>query len=55
MGSGGLMSIDLGFRGAVVGVSLLIAGILLRGRSGSTVNPLAVAFASGINEKLQLI
>ena len=43
MGSSGLMAIDLGCRGAVVGLSLLIAGVLLRDRGGSTVSRLSAA------------
>jgi AraC-like DNA-binding protein len=36
VGFGGLMAIDLGARGAVVGLSLLIAAVLLRDRGDST-------------------
>ena len=45
MGSSGLMAIDLGCRGAVVGLSLLIAGVLLRDRGGSTTSRLRAALA----------
>jgi AraC-like DNA-binding protein len=41
VGSSGLMAIDLGCRGAVVGLSLLIAGVLLRDRGHSTVSRLS--------------
>ena len=43
MGGNGLLSIDLGLRGAVVGLSLLIAGVLLRDRGRSTVSRLSAA------------
>ena len=43
VGSSGLMAIDLGCRGAAVGVSLLIAGVLLRDRGHSTVSRLSAA------------
>ena len=43
MGSSGLMAIDLGCRGAVVGLSLLIAGVLLRDRGDSTAARLGAA------------
>lgn len=43
MGFGGLMAIDLGCRGAVVGLSLLIAAVLLRDRGDSTVARLGAA------------
>ena len=43
MGSRGLMAIDLGCRGAAVGLSLLIAGVLLRDRGHSTVSRLSAA------------
>jgi hypothetical protein len=41
------MSIDLGVRGAVVGLSLLIAGVALRDRRDSMVARLAAALAVG--------
>ena len=47
MGSNGLMSIDLGLRGAVVGLCLLIAGVALRDRRDSTVARLGAALAVG--------
>lgn len=48
MGSNGfLMSIDLGLRGAVVGLSLLIAALALRDRRDSTVARLAAALVIG--------
>jgi AraC-like DNA-binding protein len=47
MGSSGLMSIDLGCRGAAVGLSLLIAGVLLRDRPASTGTRLSAALAIG--------
>jgi AraC-like DNA-binding protein len=43
VGFGGLMAIDLGCRGAVVGLSLLIAGVLLRDRGDSTAARLSAA------------
>jgi AraC-like DNA-binding protein len=43
VGSSGLMAIDLGCRGAVVGLSLLIAAVLLRDRGQSTVSRLSAA------------
>ena len=43
MGSSGLTAIDLGCRGAVVGLSLLIAAVLLRDRGHSTVSRLSAA------------
>ena len=43
MGISGLMAIDLGFRGAVVGLSLLIACVLLRDRGDFTVARLGAA------------
>jgi AraC-like DNA-binding protein len=43
VGFGGWMAIDLGCRGAVVGLSLLIAAVLLRDRSDSTVARLGAA------------
>ncbi len=43
MGFSGLMAIDLGCRGAVVGLSLLIAGVLLRDRGDSTTARLGAA------------
>src|SRR5450631_574092 len=45
--SSGLMSIDLGLRGAVVGLSLLIAGLALRDRPAGTVARLAAALLIG--------
>ena len=45
--SNGLMSIDLGFRGAVVGLSLLIAAVLLRDSWHSTVSRLGAALLVG--------
>ena len=55
MGFSGLMAIDLGCRGAVVGLSLLIAGVLLRDRGDSTAARLGAALviaaaASAISE-----
>ena len=47
MGSSGLMSIDLGLRGAVVGLCLLIAGVGLRDHRDSTVVRLGAALAVG--------
>jgi peptidoglycan/LPS O-acetylase OafA/YrhL len=38
---------DLGLRGAVVALSLLIAGVALRDRGGSTVARLGAALAAG--------
>jgi AraC-like DNA-binding protein len=43
VGSSGLMAIDLGCRGAIVGLSLLIAAVLLRDRGDSTVSRLSAA------------
>ena len=43
MGFGGLMAIDLGCRGAVVGLSLLIAAVLLRDRGDSVAARLGAA------------
>ncbi len=43
MGFDGLMAIDLGCRGAVVGLSLLIAAVLLRDRGDSTAARLGAA------------
>jgi AraC-like DNA-binding protein len=43
VGFGGWMAINLGCRGAVVGLSLLIAGVLLRDRGDSTVARLGAA------------
>jgi AraC-like DNA-binding protein len=43
----GLMSIDLGLRGAVVGLCLLLAAVALRDRRDSTVARLAAALAIG--------
>jgi AraC-like DNA-binding protein len=45
--SSGLMSIDLGIRGAVVGLSLLIAGLALRDHLASTAARLAAALFIG--------
>ena len=47
MGTSGLLSIDLGLRGAVVGLSLLLAGVALRDRRDSTVACLAAAVLVG--------
>ena len=47
MGSSGFMSIDLGLRGAVVALSLLIAGVALRDRRDSVVARLGAALAVG--------
>jgi AraC-like DNA-binding protein len=47
VGSSGLMSLDLGLRGAIVGLSLLIAGVALRDRRDSTVARLGAALAVG--------
>ena len=47
MGSSGLLSIDLGLRGAIVGLSLLLAGVALRDRRDSTVACLGAALAIG--------
>ena len=47
MGSSGLMSIDLGLRGGVVALSLLIAAVALRDRRDSTVARLGAALAIG--------
>jgi AraC-like DNA-binding protein len=47
VGSSGLLSIDLGLRGAVVGLSLLIAGVALRDRRDSTVACLGAAVLVG--------
>jgi AraC-like DNA-binding protein len=47
VGGSGLLSIDLGCRGAVVGLSLLIAGLALRDRRDSTVACLGAALAVG--------
>jgi AraC-like DNA-binding protein len=41
------MSLDLGFRGAIVGLSLLLAGVALRDRRDSTVARLGAALAIG--------
>jgi AraC-like DNA-binding protein len=43
----GLLSIDLGLRGAVVGLSLLLAGVALRDRRDSTVACLGAALLVG--------
>lgn len=45
MGSSGLLSIDLGLRGATVGLSLLLAAVALRDRRDSTVARLGAALA----------
>jgi AraC-like DNA-binding protein len=45
VGNSGLMLIDLGCRGAAVGLLLLIAALSLRDRPGSTVGRLTAAFA----------
>jgi len=45
--TGGLLSIDLGLRGAVVGLSLLIAGLALRDRRDSMLACLGAALAVG--------
>jgi AraC-like DNA-binding protein len=45
VGFSGLMAIDLGCRGAVVGLSLLIAGVLLRDRGDSVAARLGAALA----------
>jgi AraC-like DNA-binding protein len=45
VGNSGLMLIDLGCRGAAVGLFLLLAGLSLRDRPGSTVARLAAVFA----------
>jgi AraC-like DNA-binding protein len=47
VGSSGLLSIDLGLRGAIVGLSLLLAGVALRDRRDSTVACLGAALALG--------
>jgi AraC-like DNA-binding protein len=47
VGGSGLLSIDLGCRGAVIGMSLLLAGVALRDRRDSTVARLAAALAVG--------
>jgi hypothetical protein len=47
VGSSGFMSVDLGFRGATVGLSLLIAGVLPRDRYASTLARLSAALAVG--------
>ena len=47
MGAAGLLSIDLGLRGAVVGLSLLIAGVALRDRRDSLLACLGAALAVG--------
>ena len=46
MGSSGYLSIDLGLRGAAVGLSLLLAGVALRDRRDSTVARLAAGSRS---------
>ncbi|WP_297629027.1 hypothetical protein [Nocardia sp.] len=45
MGNRGLLSVDLGLRGAVVGLSLLIACVALRDRRDSAVALLGAALA----------
>ena len=45
--SSGLMSINLGVRGAAVGISLLIAGLMLRDRGDSTLGRLGAALLVG--------
>ena len=45
--SNGLMSINLGVRGAAVGISLLIAGLMLRDRGDSTLGRLGAALLVG--------
>jgi hypothetical protein len=47
VGTSGLLSIDLGVRGAVVGLSLLLAGVALRDRRDSTVACLGAAVLVG--------
>ena len=47
MGSSGFMSIDLGCRGAVVGVALLMAAVLLRDRPAGAGARLSAALAIG--------
>jgi AraC-like DNA-binding protein len=47
VGTSGLLSIDLGLRGAVVALSLLMAGVALRDRRDSTVACLAAALMVG--------
>ena len=47
MATSGLLSIDLGLRGAVVGLSLLLAGVALRDRRDSTVACLGAALLVG--------
>ena len=47
MGSSGLMSLDLGFRGAAVGLCLLLAGVALRDRRDSIVARLSAALVVG--------
>jgi AraC-like DNA-binding protein len=47
VGSSALMSIDLGCRGAAVGISLLIASVLLRDRGDSTLGRLGAALLVG--------
>ena len=47
MGTSGLLSIDLGLRGAVVALSLLIAGVALRDRRDSMLACLGAALAVG--------
>jgi AraC-like DNA-binding protein len=47
VGSSGLMSLDLGLRGAIVGLSLLLAGVALRDRRDSTVACLGAALVVG--------
>jgi AraC-like DNA-binding protein len=47
VGSSGLISLDLGLRGAIVGLSLLLASVALRDRRDSTVACLGAALAVG--------
>jgi AraC-like DNA-binding protein len=47
VGSSGLMSLDLGFRGAAVGLCLLLAGVALRDRRDSIVARLSAALVVG--------
>jgi AraC-like DNA-binding protein len=47
VGSSGIMSLDLGLRGAIVGLCLLMAGIALRDRRDSTLGCLAAALLIG--------
>ena len=47
VGTNGLMSVDLGLRGAVVALCLLIAALALRDRRDSTAALLGAALAIG--------